>query len=305
MDASLTTCLFTIFTLQLYNSDIDVNIDEEELALYLAVTVDRKKLEDLDLGDVVHTRIKSGGRNPGITTKEILKRSEKEKTPSLFHLPVRKPTTDESRKMLSLSIEIAIKAAMSEHMYSFNGQIRKQETGGAIGNVLTGALAVLYMLYWTKTFLKRLDEATKNILDFTLYLMKIYVDDCNLAMEALPLGSRLVDGEVKIIEEEIDKDKDIPDDIRTSNIIVDIANSICHFIKLTVDSPSRNETGWMPLLDLKVQVQQNQIFYEFYKKKVSNPLLMLNQSAMPSKVKRASLTQEALRRLRNTKREIP
>ena len=135
VDASLTTCLFTIFTLQLYNSDIDVNIDEEELALYLAVTVDRKKLEDLDLGDVVHTRIKSGGRNPGITTKEILKRSEKEKTPSLFHLPVRKPTTDESRKMLSLSIEIAIKAAMSEHMYSFNGQIRKQETGGAIGNV--------------------------------------------------------------------------------------------------------------------------------------------------------------------------
>ena len=61
----------------------------------------------------------------------------------------------------------------------------------------------------------------------------------------------------------------------------------------------------MPLLDLKVQVQQNQIFYEFYKKEVSNPLLMLNQSAMSSKVKRASLTQEALRRLRNTKREIP
>ena len=61
----------------------------------------------------------------------------------------------------------------------------------------------------------------------------------------------------------------------------------------------------MPLLDLKVQVQENKIFYEFYKKKVSNPLLMLNQSAMPSKVKRASLTQEALRRLRNTKREIP
>ena len=101
-------------------------------------------------------------------------------------------------------------------------------------------------------------SATKNIPDFILYLMKIYVDDCNLGMEALPLGSRLVDGEVKIIEEEIEKDKDIPDDVRTSNIIVEIANSICDFIKLTVDCPSRNESGWMPLSDLKVQVQNNQ-----------------------------------------------
>ena len=85
-----------------------------------------------------------------------------------------------------------------------------------------------------------------------------------------------MDGEVKPIEEDIDKDRDIPDDIRTSNILVEIANSISQFINLTVDSPSRNESGWMPLLDLRVQVQKNKIFYEFYKKKVSNPLLMLN-----------------------------
>ena len=42
---------------ELYNSDIDINVDDEELALYLAVTVDRERLEDLGLGEVVHTRI--------------------------------------------------------------------------------------------------------------------------------------------------------------------------------------------------------------------------------------------------------
>ena len=48
------------------------------------------------------------------------------------------------------------------------------------------ALAVLYMLYWIKSFMKRLGVATKNIPDFSLYLMKIYVDYCNLGMEVLP-----------------------------------------------------------------------------------------------------------------------
>ena len=102
--------------------------------------------------------------------------------------------------------------------------------------------------------------------------MKIYIDDCNLGMEALPLGSRLVDGEVQIIEDQIEKDNDILDDVRTSNIIVDKANSICDFIKLTVECLFRNKSGWMPLLYLKVEVQKNQIFYEFYKKKVSNEM---------------------------------
>ena len=40
-------------------------------------------------------------------------------------------------------------------------------------------------------------------------------------------------------------------------------------------------------------------------KSVSNPLLMLENSAMPMKVKRNSLAQEGIRRLRNTSRSLP
>ena len=44
--------------------------------------------------------------------------------------------------------------------------------------------------------------------------------------------------------------------------------------------------------------------HKFYKKEVSNPLPMLASSAMPMKIKRNSLAQEGIRRLRNTSRSL-
>ena len=131
-----------------------------------------------------------------------------------------------------------------------------------------------------------------------------YVDDGDGASSSLPPGARLIEGKVQILEEEVENDKLIPADIRTSEIVLEIANSVSDFIELTVDSPSRNETGWMPILDLQVQVSNNEIIYKFYKKEVSHHLLMLERSALPAKMKRNSLVQEGIRRLRNTKREL-
>ena len=54
--------------------------------------------------------------------------------------------------MFKLAFEILINEAMKEHMYSFNGEIRKQTAGGAIGNILTGSLAVCFMVRWCKIF---------------------------------------------------------------------------------------------------------------------------------------------------------
>ena len=57
-----------------------------------------------------------------------------------------------------------------------------------------------------------------NLTGFLLLLLMIYVDDGNMAARALPLGSRLIDGKIEIVESEIEKDREIPADIRTSNI---------------------------------------------------------------------------------------
>ena len=95
--------------------------------------------------------------------------------------------------------------------------------------------------------------------------------------------------------------------IRTANIILEIANSISESTKLTVDCPSLNINNnyFMPILDIQVKVINNKIEYRFYKKSMSNHRVMLARSAMPPNIKRNSLAQEVIRRLRNTSRELP
>ena len=61
----------------------------------------------------------------------------------------------------------------------------------------------------------------------------------------------------------------------------------------------------MPLLDIQVKTERNQVIYKFYSKPMSTPFVMLANSAMPDKMKRNCLVQDAIRRLRNTKRELP
>ena len=126
--------------------------------------------------------------------------------------------------------------------------------------------------------------------------------------ESFPLGSRLCsDGIIRIIEDQIETDRTIPNDIRFAKIFLEIANSISSFLKTTVDCPSyhNDEGGFMPILDLQVKVINNKCIHKFYKKKVSNPLLLLESSAMPMKIKRNCMVQEGIRRLRNTSRELP
>ena len=86
-------------------------------------------------------------------------------------------------------------------------------------------------------------------------------------------------------------------------MFLEIANSVS-FLNLTVDSPSLHPSGFMPILDLQIKTENNQIVYKFYKTEVSNNLVILNRSAMPRKVKRITCIQEVMRRLRNTKRKL-
>ena len=131
-------------------------------------------------------------------------------------------------------------------------------------------------------------------------MLKFYIDDGNIMSSTFPLGTRLCqDGKIRVVESEIEADRNIPEDKRTAELYLHIANSISDFIQLTVDYPSLHvETGGiMPILDLQVKVENNKCTYKFYKKKVSNPLLMLESCAMPIKVKRTCMVQEGLRRL--------
>ena len=159
------------------------------------------------------------------------------------------------RLMLALVLEITILAVMGKDMFSFNGEgdVRLQLVGGPIGLKLSGVLAKVYMLYWSRHFQNIITRVTRNS-NFMLYLCKLYVDDNNLAMEELEPGSRFIDGELVVVQDEVEDDSCIPGDQRTAKVVQTIANSISPFIKMTVDCPSLHQDGWMPILDLQVKV---------------------------------------------------
>ena len=119
-----------------------------------------------------------------MSTEEIAERSER--TVSKFY-PARKgQTREEMRRMIGVALEEAVNTAMRNHVYTFNGEVRRQSEGGWIGNKLTGAMAKVYMSRWTRQLKYNLAQATDDILYFELYVLKYYVDDCNLVMEAIP-----------------------------------------------------------------------------------------------------------------------
>ena len=78
-------------------------------------------------------------------------------------------------------------------------------------------------------------------------------------------------------------------------------------IKFTVYYPTNYENKKVPILDIMASINkelQNRIAYEFFEKPTKNKFVILSSSAISAKQKRTILTQECLRRLRNTKIEL-
>ena len=63
-------------------------------------------------------------------------------------------------------------------------------------------------------------------------------------------------------EEEAETDSR-PADLRTAEIVRDLANNIYPFIKVTIDCPSMHESGFMPILDLQVRMVDKKVQHKF------------------------------------------
>ena len=193
---------------------------------------------------------------------------------------------------------------MENNIYTFNSEIRRKAKGGGIGSNLTGAVASIRQIRFAREFRRKVNAAARDMEGFEIYKMDFYIDDGDIGSEAFPPGSRYEGGKIVVVQEDAESDNKA-DDGRTAEIFRAIGNTIVGDISITVDYPSKNEDGWMPLLDCQMKVEENKIQYKFFKKPMATPLVMMQTSALPAKVKRESLTQEVIRRLRNTKRSLP
>ena len=104
--------------------------------------------------------------------------------------------------------------------------------------------------------------------------------------------------------EKTESDSDL-DDLRTFQIIMEIANSLNDDIQLTFEVPSQPEDNILPVLDLGLKIVRNKVQHYFFKKPVSSPYSVLYNSVISARTNRDSLLQEGLRRMRNTCQEAP
>ena len=147
------------------------------------------------------------------------------------------------------------------------------------------------MLDWDQKFLRLV--RTNNI---TCHLYYRYMDDTSNGMEALRPGTRWSDEELRMILHPhlVEEDKEVSSDIRTAKEVAKMGSSISNMITLTWDCPANNGNKKMALLNTEVWVEEKKVMYEHYRKPVANPLLMMEMSAMPAKVKRTTLVQEVV-----------
>ena len=75
------------------------------------------------------------------------------------------------------------------------------------------------------------------------YLHQLYIDDSNGIMEKLPPGTRLAEGNFRVVEELVEEDKVVAGDKRTAELVKELANTICPYLQMEIDFPSNHTTA--------------------------------------------------------------
>ena len=175
-----------------------------------------------------------------------------------------------------------------------------QTDEGSIGLKITGVLAEIKMLIWCELLeIKLKDLEVHNDLN------ERFVDDITLVPTVTEPGL-VFDGEkLSLSEDQKLKDLSIPSDRRTMNLIKTIADSLDKNISVSFDVPSSYSDNKVPILDLKVGMNDNgEIEHVFYRKPIANKHLVMKNSAMDKHKKMNTLSQECFRRLHNTSESI-
>ena len=123
------------------------------------------------------------------------------------------------------------------------------------------------------------------------------------------IGARY-DGERLIVTEEtIQEDEGVPADKRSMTLLQEIGSHIHPSIRLTIDYPSRNGDGKVPMLNVKMWFAstngQRRILYEHYEKEIATKAVINARSAIPNQTKRTVMSQEMLNILLHCSDQLP
>ena len=292
-------------------------IDYEWALKYIAMNFTNEDVAQSKIRHLLPVRKHKKGPRPGIVSVD------KEEECSKWILRQNQLTEVEKKQILAEVVYIAVKTVFKNHLYQFEGVVRIQRQGGAIGGELTQIVARVVMDKWMEMFKEKMKENNVNI-----FLAKKYVDDVNLLLQTLKKGTKWngdsLEWRKEWEEEDLADGED--DDIRTMREIRKLSNSLLNFIKFKEDVPANHESKKIPVLDLQVWREEEypeknsfqsdlegeageaglktKLMWEFYEKPMASKFVIMENSALPQRMKITTLSQEIIRRMRNTCRNI-
>ena len=267
------------------------SIDKEILVKYIALTSTRQEIHDVNLQNQVpvpnsRTSLNSWMKSPKTTQFSTYQPIENDQ---------------QLKSAMALALGDMVQQAMNNHYFKIGDNIYRQSDGSAIGSDLSGEVARIYMLLWDLMFKDKLQS-----LDLSRDLYVRYVDDILMSMIRISRGLKYDPSTNTLINDPDVNNNPVHEDQYTFNIIKDVANSIHPNIQMEVDTPSNHMDGKLPVLDLKMWLEDdNSISHTFYSKPVSSPYTILNRSAVSSSCKRSTIFQETIRRMKNVSPNQP
>ena len=85
-----------------------------------------------------------------------------------------------------------------------------------------------------------------------------YVDDINIAAEATTPGLKYKNGQSCVDQSMIREEERVEDDERTMKFIKQVGDDIHHSIELEIDYPSKHVDKKLPILDMKVWIEDQE-----------------------------------------------
>ena len=133
------------------------------------------------------------------------------------------------------------------------------------------------------------------------------MDDQSFFMSSIKYGWRWHQGRLlfrKCWEEE-ELSEGISKEIKTSRVMLDIQNSVFSCLSFEMETPEMFSDKKLPTLDFICWVKNNKIQYSFYQKPMAKKTVIQRKSALGKNCKIASLSQNLVRRMKNTCEDLP
>ena len=274
-------------------------VDYLEGARYIALNWTEAQCRSSRLRRILPRRRHKGGSRPGLTGEGPLGAERGDQEQWVF--PQVRLRWEERRLIIATVVEIATEAMFSHHFYGFGGSKYKQMEGGPIGLRGTCTMARLVMQIYDRKWMNRVVDA-----GLVVELYTRYMDDGRKLLQPIKRGWRWEDGRLQFCMRWKHEDMDKSLTEVTVGVLKGTVSGITDYLNFTFETGEDYNDGWLPTLDISVRVnERNQIDYRYFEKPTTTNTTVRKESAMSENPKMQSLSNDLVRRLLNTKEELP